>query len=384
MPAPHILSPVKLHCFIFFSLLFFSTAVLAQQDSTPHTLNDWSAAAIFRYGHIIRHTPKIKPDITHLTYSGEIDFEKQTSGKKLWQQYWHYPVLGMGLLYTYYGNPVQLGNSVALFPYLTIHLVTSKIIDWRFTIADGICIMTKPYNVITNPTNNMIGTRLDDITRFSTSLQFKPNQHYAFGIGGSFTHFSNGAVAFPNLGINVPTIDLTARYTFSSAQRINTPKTERPGINKRLQLEFKLGVGWEQNNPPGGPNERVYLATFSAGRYISHINRLCAGIETGYSTDIYNYIKLQEILPVTFARACRASVFISDEFIFGRIGLLIHYGYYIYYPVLQPAQANEKLGLHYYFLNYSRKQSDRFFVGIYLSAYQISAEFVETAIGVDF
>jgi hypothetical protein len=374
---------VKLRCFIFFTLLFLSSSVLAQKDSTTNSMSGWSVAALFRYGHIIRHTPKIILNISHPTYAGEVDIEKQTTGTRLWQQYYHYPIFGVGLLYTYYGNPV-LGSSIALFPYMTIHLVTSKIIDWRFTLADGICYITNPYNVITNPTNNIIGTTINDITRFSTSLQYKPNTHFAIGIGGSFTHFSNGAVAFPNLGINIPAIDFTGRYTFSTAPRIHTPKSEWPAINRRLQMQFKLGIGWEQHNPPDGPNERVYLAAFSIGRYISRINRLSVGVESGYSTDIYNYIKLEEILPINFASAVRASAFISDEFLFSRFGLLIHYGYYFYYPVLKPADTNEKLGLHYYFLKYDKKTSNRLFVGIYLSAYQISAEFVETSIGIEF
>ncbi len=375
---------MKLRRLIFFALLFLSSSVFAQQDSATHFLPGWSVAALFRYGHIFRHTPKIKPDISHLTYSGEIDIEKQTTGKQLWQQYYNYPVFGAGFLYTYYGNPVQLGSSIALFPYMTIHIINGKLFDWRFSIADGICYMTNPYNPITNPTNNVIGTTLNDITRFSTLLQFKPDTHFAFGMGGSFTHFSNGAVAFPNLGINIPAIDFTARYTFSTVPKIHAEKSKQRPVNRRLQMEFELGIGWEQHNPPGGPNERVYLAAFSAGRYISHINRVSFGIEAGYSTDVYNYMKLEEILPATYARASRASVFASDEFLFGRFGLLVHLGYYFYYPVLKPANDNEQLGLHYYFLNYAKKTSDRLFAGAYLSAYDINAEFVETSIGIDF
>lgn len=335
-------------------------------------------------GHIIRHTPKIIPNISAPAYSGEIDAEKQTNGNKLWQQLYHYPVFGIGLLYTYYGNPAQLGNSISLFPYMSIHILKTNLLDWRLTIADGVCYMTRPYNPITNPTNNMIGTPINDITRFSTSLQFQPSPHFAFGFGSSFSHFSNGAVAFPNLGINVISADITARYIFSTPPRLHTPKSQYPPLIHWLQFQFKLGVGWTQHNPPEGPNERVSIATFSVGHYLSRINRISIGFEGGYSSDIYNYMKLEEILPATFARACRASAFISDEFVFGRIGLLIHYGYYFYYPVLKPADTNEKLGLHYYFLTYNKKHNNRLFAGLYLSAYQINAEFVETAVGFEF
>src|SRR5690349_10840248 len=67
-------------------------------------------------GKILKHTPKFKPPIPDHSTAFEINFIRQTDGRKPWQQRRNYPVVGWGIALTDYGIDSIYGKSISIYP----------------------------------------------------------------------------------------------------------------------------------------------------------------------------------------------------------------------------------------------------------------------------
>jgi hypothetical protein len=193
--------------------------VTGQSDSSALWLKGWNAAPVFCIGKIWKHTPKFEPTIDHASVAFEFAISKQLNGQKPWEYSHHYPFLGFAFAYNNLGNDSILGRAYSLLPFIEIPIAGGKNLisgstgfSASFRVGSGLAWLTKHYDVVENPTNNVIASSVNDITQFTFTGQYKASDEFTFTIGGSFTHYSTGAVRVPNLGINIPSARFGIRY----------------------------------------------------------------------------------------------------------------------------------------------------------------------------
>ena len=73
---------------------------------------------------------------------------------------------------------------------------------WHIELGSGVGWSTSPYDPIERPLSIAIGSRLNAGIHLGTTVQVVQREQSWVAVGAGFTHFSNGALALPNLGIN--------------------------------------------------------------------------------------------------------------------------------------------------------------------------------------
>ena len=106
-------------------------------------------------------------------------------------------------------------------PEAQFHLTGNKNIQLWLKGGVGIAWLTKHYDAIDNPTNNVIASSINNCSTISLRLKIKMNPKNNLVLGSSFTHSSTGDVRMPNLGINIPAAEISFQYFFSEVKKEN-------------------------------------------------------------------------------------------------------------------------------------------------------------------
>ncbi|MCB9282610.1 MAG: acyloxyacyl hydrolase [Lewinellaceae bacterium] len=364
--------------FVWFSWLILLPAVWGQRPGYS-----WDFG--MENGRIFKHTPKILFQIPDHTFGFGLNFQQQTYGKQEWEQLQGYPLMGFGLQYFNFGDPEVLGHAIAFFPNLTLKIVDRPKWMIHFRIGSGLAWLNRSYDRLTNPTNNSIGSRFNNTTNFRLVVGVSLSRHLTAFAGGSFTHFSNGAIQMPNLGINVPAISASLRYTPQPIFRedfLRSVENRKPP--RRFGVQAYFAMAYKETSFPGAAKWPVYSGS-AAGLYrISKVQNLLLGVECEYHQSVFLFARH------TFAAhtqeearkgATRWMVFLANEWRFRNTGFLIQAGFYVgNKTILVPYPIYNKLGLRYYFPPFPKSES-QIFASIYLKSHIITADYISIGIG---
>ncbi len=306
-------------------------------------------------GAVWQHTDKAKNylDTASLrpVLGATIALEYPTTGGKNWHHYFNLPTYGFALTYLNLGNDQLLGHAVALYPYVDIPLVRSKVVDFNFTNGVGIAYVSD-YDRSTpnNPDlqNPLIGSPVNMFLKTGLSLNIRPitninsekrekSGRYTIRAGISLMHFSNGSFSSPNTGINVLagelgvkfapeppeivlrqqaeslpkyfTIDVMGSAGVREMHRLDTRKYLVGNFNTTFYWQaaniYRLGLGVDGFYDGGFADRHVYPAAEDGGRYIN----------IDYDTnDILDRV--------------RVGVCLSNEIVMGRVTTAIDGGIY--------------------------------------------------------
>jgi len=343
----------------------------------------WEAA--MTYGRIIKHSPKIRFQIPDHTFGAGLHFQYQTYGKEEWEQHQGYPLMGMSLQYFNFGDAEVLGHAVSIYPNITLKIVDRPKWMVHFRVGSGLAWLNRTYHHLDNPGNNSIGSQLNNTTGFRLVLGVPMSSYWTAFIGGSFTHFSNGAIQMPNLGINVPALSASVRYSphpIRSTDFIHWEESRKPP--RRLGAQAYFSIAYKETNFPGGAKTPVYSGS-AAGLYrISKVQNLLWGLEYEFHQNVFNFTRH------TFAvhsreeariAARRWMLFLATEWQFRNTGLLVQIGINVSgKSALVPYPVYNKLGLRYYFPRI-RLLDTQLFAGIFLKSHMITADYMALGIG---
>ena len=112
--------------------------------------------------------------------------------------------------------------------------------------------------------------------------QYSLTPHWKLGAGLAFHHFSNGALALPNKGVNLVPVTLSAAYQFNPDIKINRDSVLKP-YSKKIMYHINYGVGFKQLRDDW--DRRFFKTTISAyaSRHVSYKWRLGGGFDLFYS-----------------------------------------------------------------------------------------------------
>jgi len=340
----------------------------------------------FYFGKIIKHTKLFKTPISKYSYAYEVGVNFYNYGEKPWQRKWKYPMAGISFIHGLYGDKQYFGNSYSILPYLNIWIFRNKVVDAYFRMGFGIGVLTKHYDEITNPGNNVIGSSLNNITQFKLGLDWKINTHVFLNTCGSFTHWSNAKIQNPNLGINLAAITVGLKI-FPSLKEYSYETNKPPKPKKRNEgmIKYSIGIS-EMGKTPGGPKFMTHTGTIALNRYTSAVNKVFGGLSVSYESTIYNQLKYSEINKgeKQHWKATSLSVFIGDEVVFGKVGLFAMLGFYVHYPTEIKRKIYFKLGANYYYASFGKDKAQKLFLGVNLKAHGFVTSMIEFSQGITF
>jgi len=283
----------------------------------------------FFAGKVLRHKEGLLFDIPAVSSGFDIWYQKQTSGEKAWHRYWGKPRIEGLIKYVSFGNDEVLGRAFAIAPGISFRMKQWDRSRLNFHYAPGIAYLNKQFNLSTNPTNNAIGSNINNLTRLKISYERPVGERWKMSIAASFSHFSNGLTSSPNSGINVYGLNLGfQRKVRDQKTDINFEKREdlkfrRWGIN----MMYTLGLSeWVVS---GGPNYPIYNYSFGGYWRFKDFQKLHLGAEYEFSNKEYQFqLSVFAEDDIAKRRSRRTVIYIAEEIILGDFSGRLQLGFY--------------------------------------------------------
>ena len=320
----------------------------------------------------------------------------------IWEGLWNFPESGLVFSYTDFGNDDTLGSSFGLMYRFQLFQQLGR--RWFLTegMDLGAAAYTKPYHITENPGNIAIGARFSALVRFSVSLRFALSRRWHIYTGFTFHHASNGHTGLPNVGINIPMLNFGLLYYFKTDDGWSKATKKILDFNRKMQMNMRLAYGinrfGSETGPSNGPYYSIYLVSVYADKRVSAINRIQFGLDAYYNSGYREYLESQrppELSP-GFANASVITIWVGNEFLIGRLGLIFQIGYGLYNPFLKyyvkqdesisnaKAYIPTRIGAQYYLKDHFHGAKQNAFLGLYVKANMGQADFLEFSIGVKF
>ena len=371
----------------FLALLLMPMVSAAQND--VQNVPPWSGFGIELNaigGKVYKHEAKFTVPIPTLSTGLDVNLMLHTYGKKEWEQRRKYPTIGLGFTYTNYGIDSIYGRCLSIYPNIELPLVRGRKLEWTLRIGDGLGYVTRHFSRVApvDTLNVAIGSHLNDFFMFMTDLRYHINSHWDIQLGANFDHISDASFSKPNLGVNMYGGHIGLRYfPVTSIPRHIIRKLEP--LKNRWLAEARLGLAYVSNNAPGGPLYPVYIATGYVSRRWLSKNKAFAGIDYSYHSDVYAFLRNNQIYPGNEAQhSYKSAIFIGNEFMLGKVGAVLQLGVYTKQAALRMDPYYEKIGGNYYIIQRERGPIKELFISAFLKTHKIIAEFGEFGIGFGF
>lgn len=165
-------------------------------------------------GFLIAHREDSRNLEAH-TLGFEIQLDRINITEKPWAQTYVNPRIGLNIMYMDLGQPNLTGKVFSIGPNFTTSLVSTPTNTLNLRAGTGMGYLTKRFDVYTNRRNQAIGSNLNGMIQVLMSWEHRferlPLQS---NVGIGLTHFSNGALRVPNLGVNMPHLQLGLSYRY--------------------------------------------------------------------------------------------------------------------------------------------------------------------------
>ena len=335
------------------------------------------------FGKILKHN-YVFPPVPNSSYALDVCILKRTTGKKAWQTQRNYPLVGLGITYTDYGIDSIYGKCIGLYPVWEIPIISGEQLEWTCRFGYGIGYMTKRFERYPsdNTINNLIGSRLNNFTMFTTQLRYKLSHKVHVHAGFNFTHVSNGSFRLPNLGVNMYGGHVGVRY-FPVTDDPQRTSIQAGRLPNKFGAQLRAGIGFVEYNNVDGPSYPVYAATALGYWRYGGKNKVLFGVDYNYYTSVYSFLKNNEIeVGNEKAKSWEGVIFIGHEFLIGRFGVIAQFGIPFKHPEFNQDKTVQKLGYSYYLLQKEKGIIRNVALNCFIKSNNLEASNLEFGLGV--
>jgi hypothetical protein len=326
------------------------------------------------YGIVMPHHKNMQHLNTGHFLAYEINFNIQTHGEKKWQALYRYPAIGWTIWYADLANPDQLGKAIAVYPFMNFHLYHGKSFFLNYRFGLGLGYITKPFDYIDNYKNIAIGSHLNASINMFYEFKWLVKKKFSFTTGIGITHFSNGSFKTPNLGINIPTVFAGVAYYLKYPETITPDTSWKDKRIKVNSLRLLLAGGMKEIYPAKGDQYGVFMVSLNFSKALSYKRELVAGIDLFMDYSDKRAIKRRNIPLNSDLGILKPGIYAGHNFVFSRLHLLMHMGYYLYAKDKSDGMIYSRFGLEY---DISRSC----YAHLALKTHFAKADFVEWGIG---
>jgi hypothetical protein len=347
--------------------------IYAQSEGNKKLSDNLFIETKVHYGFLLLHHKKMRHLQTSHFSAYEINSGFQTYGKNAWDTLYSYPKIGLVFWYSDIGRSPYLGSAYALYPYMSFPLVQRGVFSLNFRLGFGMGYLSKPFDQHNNYKNIAIGSRINGVISFLFSTYWKINQQWSLTGGLGLTHFSNGAYKTPNLGINIPTVNIGVLYYLSKSQPERIKNSPLKGNNK-YEFNTFLAFGLKEMYPP--LHRKYFTASYSALFYKLNRqkNKYGLGLDFFYNTGNLDVLYLPEDDLYSNLSVIRIGISFAYELMYNRLSFLFQSGPYFKSRYKTDGNIYSRIGLRY-------NVSDHWFINLTLKAHFGKADHVEFGLG---
>ena len=307
----------------------------------------------------------------------ELEFSQQDKSNTQWDRSYKHPQRGISFMFQDFGNAEVLGQGYSIFAHTSFPIIQkAKFGFLDFRLGTGLAVVTKPYDIVTNPKNNAIGSHVNGFV----NLQFNYNKHFEWwhiGAGIEFSHYSNAATKVPNLGLNVPSLNFNVGYDIHRREvyAANRRKTETSNHAVMMKDDFHIyGVFSSKQNPAKQfkPKSRPVMgvtAYYSKG--LGQRWKLDAAVDVFYNGGNRHYI---DTSVYSIGETLQLGVYFGGSIHFYKAEFIVGVGAYVYSPVMPFSRIYNRLGFRYHF-------TDNIMGTVAIKAHFGIADYLEVGLG---
>lgn len=351
-------------------LFLLASACAAAAPVPDSTEGAFGLQARASYGFLIAHRPNLRPLQERHLRAMEFSYLLTTDGSARWQQDFLFPEKGVQIALFDLGNAERLGMGLALYPFLDFPLTRQRDWKWRLRYGMGLGYVQRNFDPVNNYKNAAIGSRLNGVIHFDLHVR-KNIGRGAAEAGLAITHFSNGATAMPNLGINLATAHLGYLCYFGEKSPRNRIRTE-PVCGRSWFTLFGSG-SWKEIYPPLG---RKYFAASVSGDWFVPLSTKIDGVlgaDLFYDSSLRTRMEATEGSSQPVSTNLRPGIHTGIQVLVGKLGLLFNLGYYPYTRFKEDGAYFHRIGFRYYF--------PKLIAVMNLKTHYARADFVEWGLG---
>ena len=323
---------------IIFLFIFFSR-------NNSFSQGEIQVGSNFHYGFIIAHRESMGHLVKAHTVGYDINISLQTTGNKLWQQIYNYPVIGLKIYHVNLGNPEVLGNATAFIPYMNFNFIKRKTFSFGFDLGTGFGYIDKVFDRLENHKNNAIGTHINGIMHGHFEIAWNPFQNVFLHSSVGITHFSNGSYKIPNLGINIPTASIGLSYRFEK-YKTEFKKDSIPAVNKKIIYNIIITGGSKEVYPTGSPNHSTFTLFINAIKPLGQKSKIGIGTNLFYDISLLGKIGTDSI-PLNHLTIIREGIYFSHELCISKLSMIFQMGVYIIDNYKKDGFLYHRLGWNY-------------------------------------
>ncbi len=372
--------------FNFFPNKLFSQRILTgfrSLDSIPKISrgNANFISATVHQGPILVHTKALE----NLVQSGFNGFQavsilwgNQTKGSPIraWEQKLNFPTYGLGATFYTFHRKNTVGNPFSLYGYVNLPILRSRYVNVFGQITCGLGFGFAKFDSIKNPTNTAIGTSTNLTMSYTIQTEIPVSKRTTLKLGTGLTHFSNGTVAQPNLGLNLFDFSVGAKYYFSPKKDVPLDLELVRYAHPRYVPNWKLYVmgGWAVKQSI--PNSPVYWGgalTVGYMRQFSYVQKWGFGVDIFYDQSLEGFPKTD----IPFQQYFLQGVHLSHEVMFDRFAIIAHLGRYTWQQIKRDLPIYTRIGVKCHL-------NPKFFVLLALKSHGGAADMLEYTTGWQF
>lgn len=317
----------------------------------------------YRYGQNKPHRPIVE-NLVYPYHSIDVKMGWQTQGNKAWHTAYRNPSFGIGFNYATF-NTKTLGNPASLYFFTHFPQYNANWGRMDLNVDFGFSYGIHPYNKETNPGNFSTGSKTNAFFGLYLEQSFNIGRHYDVFLAGGFTHYSNGALNWPNLGLNIPSVKVGMRYQPKASKVYRT----KPEFERKFTFSTYIGGGSMFTFSSDTITYRSVLIQPSLNYRVGYKHRVGIGYEFAYNEG-YRIHWSQERQNASGKELQFHSVFASHEFLIERFTILTQLAIYLGNHPVDDKNYYERIGFAYYVTPWMR-------AALNLKAHYIKAEYVE-------
>lgn len=338
------------------------------QDSVSHK---FTAGVVLNRGFIIAHRPLIVPLQKDHINGIEASFSARPNGSKQWHHTYNFPEMGVSLAIWDLGNKNQLGSAISIIPYMDFPIITGKKSSFDLKFGWGIGYIEKVFDSDKNYKNVAIGSHLNCALTLQPGIKTQISKNICLRGGLTISHFSNGSITMPNLGINL--VSVTAGLSYRIAKQLQA-QAPLPLFVKSKRFTFFIAAGTKQIYPAGGKNYKPVSLSASHTWQLSPKSGFGFGADVFYDNSITQKLEEKNMELNSQLEAIRPGIHAGYELVIADLSVVINMGGYLYSRLLSDGTFYQRVGLRYRF-------SENIFALMHLKSHWGKADFIEWGLG---
>lgn len=197
---------------------------------------------------------------------------------------------------------------------------------WHVELGTGVGWATSPYHPVDRPLSIAIGSRFNAGLHIGTSATVLSGELGRISIGAGLTHFSNGSLALPNLGIN--NVHLRLRASRSASARLAHQPSMRVKTPTLWHLSCALRAGMRDVQMPGGPLHPIVSGSAYVERSIKPSHSWAFALELAHNQSL----RVHHSEPVGTGEKLQFSTLAGVQLHFGNMHLMVLQGCVLTHP----------------------------------------------------